>query len=64
MVHFALGLDGRRRHGTDGRRDDEQRALEQRGGPRARERRGRQRGREEAQRRAEVGGRGAPVAGA
>jgi hypothetical protein len=23
MVHFALGLDGRRRHGTDGRREDE-----------------------------------------
>ena len=22
-VHFALGLDGRRRHGTDGRRGDE-----------------------------------------
>jgi hypothetical protein len=22
-VHFALGLDGCRRHGTDGRRDDE-----------------------------------------
>ena len=22
-VHFALGLDGRRRHGTDGRRADE-----------------------------------------
>ena len=22
-VHFALGLDGRRRHGTDGRREDE-----------------------------------------
>jgi hypothetical protein len=29
IVHFALGLDGRRRHGTDGRRVDESESAQE-----------------------------------